>query len=286
MVSAIIPTFERAELLTGAIESVLAQRHVDVECVVVDDGSRDHTPAVIAAFGESIRSIRIPNGGPSRARNVGARLARGRWLAFLDSDDRWEPDKLSTQLRHTRGVDLVYTDRRGFGDVVPGREMLSSILRMHEGDVFEPLLLGNFIPLSSVLMKRDVFLELGGFCEDLHGSEDWDLWLRYAARRPVAFVRAPLTQYRKHEQGISRDPLRMTGTHLRVIERALALPRGAALPARQRRAARARALDATAEHAVRISMRHALHYHLRAILCGGPRRQRLLALLRCLLRRC
>lgn len=283
-VSAVIATYDRADYLGDAIESVLAQRDVHLECIVVDDGSEDDTPELLGAYGDRIRFLRILNGGPSRARNIGARLAHAPWLAFLDSDDRWAPDKLARQLEVAlaRHSEFVYTDRRGFGDVVPGRELLSTIVRMRDGDVFEALLEENFIALSSVLIRRDAFLRLGGFCETLEGSEDWDLWLRYAAERPVALLREPLMHYRKHDQNISRDPHRMAGTHVRVIERALGLPRATMLPPHVCRAARARAYDATAEHAIHFGRLSALQWHVRAILCGGIRRTRMISTLRTL----
>src|SRR5262245_48697084 len=110
-VSAIIPAYNAAPFIEQAVASALAQKGVDTEVIIVDDGSTDGTWEKLERFGDRIWKVRQSNGGPAKARNHGARLATGDWLAFLDADDEWAPDKLAKQLALARdGIDLVYCE--------------------------------------------------------------------------------------------------------------------------------------------------------------------------------
>ncbi|HVW70813.1 MAG TPA: glycosyltransferase family A protein, partial [Steroidobacteraceae bacterium] len=207
-VTVIIPTFNAAQYVEHAVESALASRGVPVEVIVVDDGSVDDTWRLLERFDPArVRRLRQDHGGPYRARNLAAREARGEWLAFLDADDDWEPGKLASQLRLAdERTSLVYTDRLNFGDLARLSERQSDGVRLWDGDIFEPLLLGNFITLSSVLMRKSAFERLGGFEVERRGVQDWDLWLRYAADGGwVGLCREPLTRYRLHAGQMSND---------------------------------------------------------------------------------
>ena len=253
-VSVVIPTHDRASLLARAIDSALAQEDVasEVEVIVVDDGSTDGTREVLEGYGDAIRWARQGNAGPAAARNRGVAMARGDWIAFLDSDDEWVPHKLARQLPLTLGGHgLVYSDRVDLGALSSWRGLHSQRVKFWEGDVFEPLLMGNFITLSSVLMQRSWFERLGGFDETLWGTEDWDLWLKFAERAPVALCREPLTRYHRHAGALSNDPARMRQQHMRVLDRALASPRGRALSDAARRRALSRGWEASASWARR-----------------------------------
>ena len=212
-VSVIVPVFNAELYITETIQSALAQTHADLEVIVVDDGSTDGTIERLRAFDGRVEIHRQPNGGVAAARNRGARVASGEWLAFLDADDIWLPTKVQRQLACSRGP-MVYTDRYNIGARGELPEIQSLVTPMHDGDLFLPLLLeGNFITASSVLLRRDVFDEVGGFFEELRGTEDWDLWVRIAAAgHTINIVREPLLQYRFHSRGISRDYARMSGT--------------------------------------------------------------------------
>ena len=172
-VSVIIPAYNAAAYIGRTIESALAQSHPPLEVLVIDDGSKDHTAAVVAAYEPAVRLIRKPNGGPASARNLGASLARGDWLGLLDADDWWQPDKLAAQLELAAGpaVGLIHCLPDHRSETVPDR--LS----------FDDLWKKNWIVNSSVLVRRDVFETLGGFDEakELISVEDYNFWLRIAA---------------------------------------------------------------------------------------------------------
>jgi glycosyltransferase involved in cell wall biosynthesis len=229
LVSVIIPTFNAAAYVAQAIASAQCSREVPLEIIVIDDESTDGTWSVLETFEESIRKVRQTKGGPYKARNLGARLARGEWLAFLDADDEWAPGKLARQMDaadHGHAA-LIYTDRYNFGDCRRVKERQSDCVQLWDGDVFEPLLLDNFITLSSVLIHRHWFDQLGGFCEAQTGVQDWDLWLRYAsAGGNVKLIREPLTGYRIHAEQMSHDHDRRANERLAVVRRALRSRRG------------------------------------------------------------
>ncbi len=172
-VSVIIPAYNAAAYVGRAIESALAQTHPPLEILVVDDGSKDHTAEVVAAYEPHARLIRKPNGGPASARNLGAKLAQGRWLALLDADDWWQADKLDVQLDMARSPDVgvIHCLPEHRSEAVPAQL------------TFADLWVKNWIVNSSVLVRRDVFEALGGFNEarELISVEDYNFWLRVAA---------------------------------------------------------------------------------------------------------
>jgi glycosyltransferase involved in cell wall biosynthesis len=226
-VSVIIPAYNSEAYVCQAISSALASRDVGLEVIVIDDGSTDDTWQVLEGFGSAIRKARQSTGGPYKARNLGARLARGQWLAFLDADDDWAPEKLAKQLALADDqVGLIYTDRVNFGDLSRVKERQSDSVALWDGDVFERLLLGNFITLSSVLVRKSTFDRLGGFSEEHQGVQDWDLWLRYAADGGIVrLCREPLTRYRLHDSQMSNNLEARARDRVAVIRHALSSPR-------------------------------------------------------------
>lgn len=238
LVSVIIPAHNAAPFLRETIESALAQSWPSVEVIVVNDGSTDNTPGILALFGDRIRVIDQRQSGVAVARNRGAAVAQGTWLAFLDADDVWLTHKLERQLAPaTEDTHLIYSDRINIGHLAGLPEIQSDLQYMYEGSVFTEILLGNVITTSSVVMRRSTFEALGGFSEepDLPPAEDWDLWLRVAALHRIDVCRKPLVKYRLHAAGASQNPDRMNRARIRVIERALRLPAAQNLPASTRR---------------------------------------------------
>lgn len=285
MVSTIIPTYNSAAYLREAVESALSQTCQDQEIIVVDDGSTDATGKILASFGDRIRSVRQANGGQVAARNHGASLATGEWLAFLDSDDQWLPEKLQRQIAAAGNAAIVYTPRFNFGAVDRFASQVSDPIEDYDGDVFERLLETNFITLSSVIMRRDWFNRLGGFSEP-RGCEDWDLWLRCtSAGGRVAVVADPLTRYRWHSASTSQNEELMCRGRIEVVERALSTPRGRQLAREQVNRARAGAWRCSAWHASDTQIWTPLIWYLRAAWYRPTNFSIYKSMAKCLLRR-
>jgi len=208
-VSVVIPTLNRREWIGASVRSVLAQTFQDLEVIVVDDGSDDGTPELLAAeFGDRIRVVSLPhNHGRSAARNVGWALARGEFVAFLDSDDLWLPEKLSRQLPHfdDPAVLLVHsrvgkTDRSGERLEAESRE-LEQAFEVAEargygyGGITETWCR---MYTSAVVLRRDLLRRTGGFDPRLSNFEDWDVLWRVARLGRVATVRETLVLHRTH----------------------------------------------------------------------------------------
>jgi glycosyltransferase involved in cell wall biosynthesis len=202
-VSIIIPTYNRAHLIAETILSALEQSLADREIIVVDDGSTDETSEVLRTFEDKVIYIRQANSGPAKARNTGIRMARGKYIAFLDSDDIWLPEKLELQcqaLQQNHSQGLVFTDVMWFSNgqvIVPS---LREKYQLHTGNVFEKLLFDNWIATSSVVVKKECLEEVGGFDEDpqIMFVEDWNLWIRLAKKFPFGMVDKVLVKRRYH----------------------------------------------------------------------------------------
>ena len=193
LVSVIIPTYNRAALVAEALASVKAQTYRDYEIVVVDDGGTDGTWEVLSGCRE-IRVLRHPHRrGVSAARNTGINAARGQWLAFLDSDDLWLPDKLARQMAYltTRpSLCLGQTDETWVRRGVRVNKPLSH--RKVAGWIFLPSLSRCMVSPSAAMVHRRLFQDHGAFDETLPAAEDYDLWLRLTWRYEVGLVDEPL----------------------------------------------------------------------------------------------
>ncbi|HUI25680.1 MAG TPA: glycosyltransferase family 2 protein, partial [Candidatus Kryptonia bacterium] len=166
LVSVIIPTFDRRALVREAVESVLAQQSAAFELIVVDDGSTDGTGAALAPLTDRLRYLRHDNRGVSAARNAGVRIAQGEWLAFLDSDDRWLPNKLAVQLAYIAAHPETQICQTGEIWVRNGvRVNPCEHHRKPDGDVFVPSLQRCLVSPSAVMLRRDLFDRAGGFDE-------------------------------------------------------------------------------------------------------------------------
>jgi glycosyltransferase involved in cell wall biosynthesis len=230
-VSIIIPTYNRARLLAEAIQSVWEQTVADYEIIVADDGSTDETAECVQQWSAPVRYLRLPHSGlPGVARNAGIRVATGEYIAFLDSDDLWVPDALAKRLAmfHAQPeVHLVYADAivfaHGTGIALHRRHAIS---QPAAGWIGPQLLLGDFMPTPSVIVRRVALDTVGLFCEEpsLRWGEDWDLWLRIVARYQATFVGEPLVRVRFHAGKITLEEEEITWyrRHLLLIERACA----------------------------------------------------------------
>jgi glycosyltransferase involved in cell wall biosynthesis len=206
LVSVIIPTLNRRDLVCEAVASVLAQRDACPEVIVVDDGSTDGTPAALRAFGARIRCVRQPTRGVSAARNRGLRLATGIWVAFLDSDDLWHPRKLARQLAYHARNPLLRASQTG--EIWMRNGVRVNPCRHHrkpDGDIFDGSVWRCVVSPSAVMLRRDLLESLGGFDESLAACEDYDLWLRLSLREPVGLLDEPLVIKRGgHADQLSR----------------------------------------------------------------------------------
>jgi glycosyltransferase involved in cell wall biosynthesis len=207
-VSVVIPSFNRWPMLAESITSVMAQGGVDFELIVVDDGSTDDTvvrlPSLLeelAAAQRPVRILRTENHGPAAARNRGVAAARAELIAFLDSDDLWQPRKLQRQLDmiHNPECLVSQTDeiwiRRGVR-VNPGLRH-----RKRSGAFFFESLRTCLVSPSAVMMRTSIFRELGGFDEDLRAAEDYELWLRLLLEHRVELLPEPLVIKRAGHPG-------------------------------------------------------------------------------------
>jgi glycosyltransferase involved in cell wall biosynthesis len=209
-VSVIIPTYNRAEFLRPAITSVLNQTYQDFEIVVVDDGSRDNTQEVVSRFNNrKIRYVRHEtNKGVTAARNTGVLNSNGAYIAFLDDDDEWLPQKLARQMvllgRSPLQAGAVYTgllqvDHRSgktIGEWIPTKR----------GDLFNELCFENCVgTASTVLLKKECFNKLGLFDEDIRFGEEYDMWIRVSKTFLFECVNEPLVKYRVHAEKLSTN---------------------------------------------------------------------------------
>ena len=202
LVSVVIPTYNYGHFVAEAIQSVLEQTFRDFEIIVVDDGSTDNTREVIEQFGDSVRYIYQDNQRTAAARNTGIKAARGQYIAFLDADDLWLPQKLQLQIvlfEERPHVGLVYSTIYLFeskSGAIVGEYPVSGC---HEGKVLKDLYMHPFIPSPTPLIPKDVFNVVGYFDKRFDPKEDSEMWLRIAARYEFAFVPKPLAKYRLHE---------------------------------------------------------------------------------------
>lgn len=197
-VSVIIPTYNRALLLNRAIHSVLRQTVQCSELIIVDDGSTDNTLEILRDFsnstGISCRVYSQENAGPAAARNLGVRKSGFPFVAFLDSDDHWHKRKLEQQYQYLSsnpGYQISHTFEKWFRRGLHLNQKKKHIPR--DGDIFDHCLQLCAVGMSTVMMKKDLFDEVGVFDENLRCCEDYDLWLRVSCRKPFLLVDKPLT---------------------------------------------------------------------------------------------
>jgi glycosyltransferase involved in cell wall biosynthesis len=230
LVTVVCPAYNCARFIAPALESVIAQSYRPIEVIVVDDGSTDETPELVKAFSE-VRYIRQANRGPSAARNRAIGSAHGEFVAFLDLDDLWTPEKLSEQvviIDSCPDAGLCFADMRLFSEdadeepTMFQKYNLSAEYFGHErvvANAIAKLVTMNFIPTSSVVARKTALDQAGGFDERFRKAEDWDLWLRIALYHPIVYSPQLLTLKRVHEVNTSRDAEGMNVAALQVLEK-------------------------------------------------------------------
>jgi glycosyltransferase involved in cell wall biosynthesis len=206
--SVVVPTHNRAALIPFTLRSVLWQQDIDLEVIVVDDGSTDGTAGLVSVMSdERVRWIKNETSrGVSAARNQGAALARGTWLAFLDDDDLWAPDKLAAQIRAAvdSGTEWAYA---GIVNITLEGRICGGAPPPSPDTLLQALPSTNVVPAgaSNVVVRRRSFEATGGFDLRLRHAADWDMWLAFAGRGSPACVGRPLVAYRLHPDSASLD---------------------------------------------------------------------------------
>lgn len=246
-VSVVIPTYNRRAYVQEAIDSVLAQTYRDFEIIVVDDGSTDGTGEALAAcYGDRITYLWQENQGESVARNRAIDLARGEFIAFLDSDDVWLPEKLARQvpvLKGSPGAVLVGAEAAAIDKDGHPIERPPYCHGWHERPpTLESLLLHEqSFPPSLAVVRRSAVAELGGFDAHIRYGEDWELWLRLRQLGPFVFLPETLTRMREHQNSQWNAPRPETvdqrlDTQLEVISRLIRSSRDRLAPGLHQRA--------------------------------------------------
>ena len=220
LVSVVIPAFNAEKYIATCIDSVLAQSYSNFEIVVVDDGSTDNTIDLISEYkNPRIKTYSQVNSGSASARNHGVQKASGEWIAFIDSDDIWTTDKLQKQLEQCADCAWSHTDSYFLGGIYEEHTKASDLSEKHSGEIFSRLLVENFIGTSCVMIKKAIFQEIGGFSSSYRALQDWDLWIRVAAKYQICYIAEPLVYYRVHPESTSRFTRKTLPYHLSLIDR-------------------------------------------------------------------
>jgi glycosyltransferase involved in cell wall biosynthesis len=222
-VTVVIPAYNAERYIGEALASIREQTLREVEVLLIDDGSSDGTVREAERYADSLdlKIMRQSNAGPGAARNLGVHRASGRYCAFLDADDVMLPERLAAQvalLEARPELGLVHTDLMTFnegGIIHRTRRAFSS---PYAGMVLDRLLLDNFITTSTVVAPTERLLAAGLFSEQRRVSEDFDLWLRMAARWEVGYIDRPLVRYRRRRGSLSDDKLATWEAALEVVE--------------------------------------------------------------------
>ncbi len=208
LVSVIIPTYNGSRFIRETIQSVIGQSYSKIEIIVIDDGSTDNTPDIVKSINDPrLIHIQQANSGVSMARNRGIDISRGDYIAFLDHDDVWLPHKLERQLqlfKEDPNIAMVYADTFIIDENNSIINTYSHKIKFYRGMIFKELFFSCFITILTVVIKKSVFLEVGPFLPFKIG-EDYDLFLKCAAKYPIDYIDEPLAKYRVHESNYSKN---------------------------------------------------------------------------------
>jgi glycosyltransferase involved in cell wall biosynthesis len=235
-VSVVIPTYNRAVLVARCVASLRAMGGADVDIIVVDDGGTDDTERVVREAGATY--VRQPNAGPAAARNTGFEASRGRYVAFIDSDDEWLPGigRLVRQIASNPDVDVIFADTAMGNDAdgyvsfvqvyggdrflaLPDQRRADGVRVLDRRSFFLQLSTRNVMFLGSMLIRREFFTRVGGFDPALRGAADWDFFMRATAAGAIAYSDGdPVSRYYKHDEGMSTDTDHMEEDFIKALE--------------------------------------------------------------------
>jgi len=219
-ISVIIPAYNSADYIGEAIRSALAQTYTNFEIIVVDDGSTDATPEIVREFGHEVTYIRQENGGAASARNHGIRVAKGEFIAFLDADDTWLPDKLEKQItlfKNDPELGMVFTENYLFDEEGIYCDSLDKKERLMSGDLAQSIFMNSGVATPTVMVRSEVFRKLGTFEESLTQSEDDNMWIRITSNYKGTLIDEPLVKIREHKGRISHDHVKLFDSILQSI---------------------------------------------------------------------
>ena len=230
--SAIIPAYNSQDYILDAIHSIQNQTHPVDEIIVIDDGSTDHTQQILQNQTSNIKYIKQGNQGPSVARNTGIKAAQGDWIAFLDADDQWTPDKIEKQLiileKHPE-LHLISGDMQEIG--IANEIITQSVLAKHNQlrpfqnnqslpikNALAELVNKNFIPTGTVLVKRSTLIEAGMFNKAIRFGEDLELWAKIASKHPITCLPEIFMLRRLHGQNATACTIPMLIDLVKVMQ--------------------------------------------------------------------
>ncbi len=218
-VSVIIHTYNNERFIAETVESVLNQTYKDYEIVVVDDGSVDGTRDALIPYMQKIMYHYKENGGIASAKNAGINLSQAEFVAFLDHDDLWVPDKLQLQMecfRNKPQVGLVYAKYTSFRD---GKDLRTKPEKGYSGWIFKELLSKSFIQTSTVVVKRECLDAVGPYDESFSLGDEYDMFLRIARKFQCDFIDKGLTRYRVHDTNASNNDFLFDNENLGVYKK-------------------------------------------------------------------
>ena len=224
LVSVVVPTYNRAELIERTIHSVLSQTYHELEVIIVDDCSTDDTQDRVAALQEADHRMHYlrhnMNRGAQAARNTGIRKAKGEYIAFLDSDNEWLPRKLGRQMAlFSHKADLLGVVYCGYWKVSTGGDLLNEYVPRYRGIVYKQTLVDWLTDTSTLVVRKDILEKIHGFDENIHSYQEWDLCIRLARECEFDFVPECLTLYHEHTlPTISKDFMRDANGYLSVVD--------------------------------------------------------------------
>lgn len=225
-VSVIIPVFNRVKLITRSINSVMYQTYPVDEIIIIDDGSNDGTYDLIRKTFPQVILIHQENKGVSSARNVGIKKAKSTWIAFLDSDDEWLPEKIEKQmimLNKNPSYKICHTDEKWIRNHVYVNPMKKH--KKYGGDIYNKCLPLCVISPSSIIIHKDIFDDVGVFDEDLQVCEDYDFWLRMCSKYSVLYLEKKLVKkYGGHDDQLSKRYWGMDRFRIKALERMIDNP--------------------------------------------------------------
>lgn len=226
-VSIIIPCYNASATIWETLDSLYEQTFKNFEIVIVNDGSTDESASIIECytnkFNRRLNLITQTNQGQTVAKNVGIRNSSGQFIAFLDSDDIWAPEKLECQaflMQSNLDMGLSYTNAYKINEMGVKTDTITAS-PLYRENCFDRLLLRNNIVASSVMIRREMIDQVGFFDESLEACENWDLWIRIAKVAPIDFIDRPLTLYRVHSGNMSKNLDKMYRSRLKLIDKHL-----------------------------------------------------------------